>query len=189
MDSYQKATDDHLVRLTAQGDQEAFGVLYERYKVLVYSIAFNALGDRSSAENVALDAFTQLWQNAAGFNPGKASVKTWLMAIVRYRSIDTIRKQRKESIRFIPSWDADALDSLPDPSDMEDEVQARDIRRQVKEAVAGLPDDQKQPLAMAYFRGYSHSQIAKILGLPIGTVKTRIRAAMRQLRETLSELE
>jgi len=189
VDSYKRATDDHLLMLTARGDQEAFGVLYERHKAMVYGMAFNALGERTAAENVALDAFTQLWQSAACFNPGKASVRTWLMAIVRYRSIDAIRRLRRESVHHVPSWAAGDIESLPAQVDVEDEVQTHDLSLHVQRAVAELPEDQKQPLALAFFSGYSHSQIAGKLGLPIGTVKTRIRAAMKQLRITLSKME
>lgn len=170
--------------LIAQGDEQAFGELYDRYKGLVYSLALNMTGDKSTAEEILLDVFAQVWKHAVAFEPQRASVKTWVTSIARHRAIDALRRGRVRQDRQPPPWAEDPASALPDPADMEDQFEKHDLLRRVRAAIALLPIEQKEALALAYFKGYSHKRIAATLNRPLGTIKTHIRKAMQQLRDT-----
>jgi RNA polymerase sigma-70 factor (ECF subfamily) len=187
MTSQGKIPDEALLRLIARGDETALGDLYDRYNALIYSLAMNVLGDASTAEEVALDTFTQAWSKAATYQPRRASVKTWLTTIARNRAIDAARYKRIRLDQHTPRWTEADLDSIPNPVGPEEEFNQRSVQKLVQRAISELPDDQKEVLALAYYRGYPHSQIAKIVNKPLGTVKTHIRNAMQQLRKTLNE--
>jgi RNA polymerase sigma-70 factor (ECF subfamily) len=173
-----------LMTLIAQGDEQAFGELYDRYKGLVYSLALNMTGDKSTAEEILLDVFTQVWKHAVAFEPRRAAVKTWVTSIARHRAIDALRRGRVRQDRQLPSWAEDHAAALYNPADTEARFERHDLLGRVRAAIALLPVEQKEALALAYFKGYSHKRIAATLNRPLGTVKTHIRKAMQQLRDT-----
>jgi RNA polymerase sigma-70 factor (ECF subfamily) len=175
-----------LMALVARGDEQAFEELYDRYKGLVYGLVLNIVGDKSTAEDVMLDVFTQIWKHAILFQSQMASVKTWVASIARHRAIDELRRRRIRTDREIPQWAEDQPSSLADPAELETQFEIHDLQTRVRAAIASLPDDQREALALAYFKGYSHGRIAATLDRPLGTVKTHIRKAMQQLRETFS---
>jgi len=169
--------------LVGRGDERAFEDLYDRFKGLVYGLVLNIVGDKSTAEDVMLDVFAQIWKHAILFQPQMASVKTWVASIARHRAIDELRRRRIRSDREIPQWAEAQTSDLADPDELETQYEIRDLQARVRAAIGALPDDQKEALALAYFKGYSHSRIAETLNRPLGSVKTHIRKAMQQLRE------
>ena len=184
---FEKLDDATLVQWIAKAETGALEELYDRYNRLVFSVALAILSDSSIAEEVTLDVFVRVWKGASTYHQERAKVSTWLAAITRYHAIDVLRGQRTKLdqkslyLNDLP-WQKES--DLPNPQeDMENDMQWARIRRAVDE----LPADQREALLLAYFKGYSHRQIAELLDQPLGTIKTRIRLAMQKLRELLSE--
>lgn len=184
---YTAFDDEILLRHIARAEADALSALYDRYNRLVFSLAYNTVGDSATAEEIALDVFTQVWQKAATYRADRAKVSTWLTSITRYRAIDELRRRGARADQRSVSW-AD-LSPSAEPTVSGPEVVAEFSMQQarVREAVAQLPDEQKAALGLAYFNGLSHSEIAATLDQPLGTVKTRIRLAMRKLRQLLDD--
>lgn len=177
--------DATLVRLIAEGETAAISELYDRYNRLVFHIALAVVGDEATAAEITLDVFTRVWQRAGSYRPEQAKVTTWLTAITRHHAIDVLRRQRARPEGHRVSWDG-----LPGQTAGEDVEEAAELawqRRRVRAAVAQLTVEQQEVLGLAYFKGYSHQQIANVLKQPLGTVKTRIRSAMQKLRQLLVE--
>ncbi len=180
-------TDLVLLQLIGKGREEALEVFYDRYKGLIYSLTLKMVGNSETAEEITLDTFERVWNSASSYSPERASGKTWLVSMARNRSIDFLRRRGSRPDQNPDCWTSEGLDSLADRIDMEADITDRDLRRKVVAAMRELSPEQKAPLSLAYFGGYSQSEIAERLGLPLGTVKTRIRTAVLQLRERFSE--
>jgi RNA polymerase sigma-70 factor, ECF subfamily len=184
---YARFDDTALLRLMARANSEALSELYDRYARLVYGLALQSSGEAAAAEEITQDTFLRAWENAASYQPEKGKVSTWLVSIARYRAIDLLRKKqaRREnkhlSLEEMPTF------ALPDDENVEDEVDLRSRQRLVRLALAQLPEDQREALGLAYFRGMTHAQIAAALKQPLGTVKTRIRLGMQKLRQSLEQ--
>ena len=177
--------DASLLRLIAQAQIDAFGELYDRYNRLVFSVAYTMLGDQSTAEEVTLDVFVHVWQRAKTYRPERAKVSTWLVAMTRNQAIDVLRWQKSRPDMASLGWDEVTLKQKIDLHSTQEQVELSIQREKVREALARLPDNERQALAMAYFQDYSHTQIAEALKQPLGTIKTRIRTAMQKLRQML----
>lgn len=177
--------DQTLMTRMAAGDERALEMLYERYKRLVFGLVVHILRDPEAAEEVTLDVFLRAWTRASGFRSERASVKTWLVSIARHAAIDRLRRRSSRPDEKAPEWADDALASLSADSDVEGDVAQRELRQKVQAAIHHLPAEAQQALALAYFQGLSHSEIAQTLNQPLGTVKSRIRSAMLKLRDTL----
>jgi len=176
-------TDVDLLANIARRDEASLAALYDRYHLLAFSVALRVLNDRGRAEDVVQDAFLAVWRKAASYTAGRGSVKTWLASIVRNRAIDVVRARRESD-----SDDDAALLALADPRPAVAEQVAASLDRElIHSAVRELPLPQRRAIAMAYFEGRSHSEISDVTGLPLGTVKSRIRLAMHRLRGPLSE--
>ena len=174
-------TDADLLAGIARLDEASLAALYDRYHVLAFSLALRVVNDRGRAEDVVQDAFLSVWRKAASYAEGRGSVKTWLTSIVRNRAIDLVRARRESD-----ADDEAVLLALRDPGPgVAEQVTTLLDRRSVRDAVAQLPVEQRQAIAMAYFEGRSHSEIAELTGLPLGTVKSRIRLAMHRLQALL----
>lgn len=182
-----KPDDASLISLIAKAQTDALNRLYDRYNRLVFSVALTIVGDRSVAEEVTLDVFVQVWQRAGTYRPEQAKVRTWLVAITRHHAIDVLRMQKSRPEANTVNWDEVALSNGPSVHGLEEGVQISMQREDVRAALAQLPADQREALALAYFRGYSQSQIAETLKQPLGTIKTRMRLAMQKLRKLLAE--
>ena len=175
------STDAELLAAIAVRDETALATLYDRYHVLAFSLALRVVNDRGRAEDVVQDAFLSIWRKAASYAVGRGSVKTWLASIVRNRAIDIVRARRESD-----ADDEAVLLALRDPGPgVLEEVTASLDRSTIRDAVVQLPDEQRQAIVMAYFEGRSHSEIAELTGLPLGTVKSRIRLGMHRLRALL----
>lgn len=187
---YTKLNDQTLIRLIARSQENAFSELYDRYSRLVYSMALNILGEPAGAEEITQDVFIRIWENADSYKAEKAKVVTWITSMTRYRSIDAIRRKKVRPEGHTVSWDIRDMEPARDQSDQTDvELQVEIIQKKqrVRKALALLPEEQRQTLSYAYFMGYTQQEIANIMGEPLGTVKTRIRLAMKKLRQMLEQ--
>ncbi|HUE00182.1 MAG TPA: sigma-70 family RNA polymerase sigma factor [Bryobacteraceae bacterium] len=164
-------------------DPGALGRLYDESGSLVYSLALRVLGNEADAEEVTLDVYTQVWRRAAGYDPERGSVTAWLLTIARSRSIDKVRSRAGRTSLEQPLEKAgEARTNAAGP---EEHTAMGQQRRRVLAALNTLKPEQRRALELAYFSGLSHSELADRLGLPLGTVKTRIRLGMMKLRELL----
>jgi RNA polymerase sigma-70 factor (ECF subfamily) len=169
--------DETLIDLVAQKQVEALSELYDRYSRLVFSLALYMVGDQTAAEEITQDAFTRLWMQADTYCASQARVKTWLVTIARNRAIDELRRRkvRPTPVLLEEAWNISG-------NNLEDTVDGRAQSRQVRAALSELPPEQRQVMVMAYFGGYSQTEISQELEMPLGTVKTRMRLAMQKLR-------
>lgn len=186
---YSKLDDEVLIRLIEADNANSLGELYDRYHRLIFSLALNIVGDSGSAEEITLDVFTLIWRKASTYNPEKAKVSTWMTTITRNRSIDVLRRWGSRPERLSLDLFQIPSSQLPLDDTLEEDAQAALLKERVREAISQLPEDQKEALQLAYFKGYTHRQIAEVLDQPLGTVKTRIRLAMGKLRKILIDEE
>lgn len=184
---YARYDDERLISLIAQLQVEALDQLYNRYSRLIFGLAFLIVGDRSTAEEITLDVFMRVWQKAASYRADQAKVSTWLTHIARHHAIDVLRRQAARPDQSALSWDEITFDGPSHTQDPQELAEHSLRRERVRIAIARLPVDQKQALMLAYFGGYTQTQIAEILNQPLGTVKTRIRLAMQKLRDLLHD--
>lgn len=184
---YSKLEDEALLRLIAHAETEALGALYDRYKRLVFSLAANSVGDPATAEEVTQDVFLRVWQRADQYRAERGKVSTWLTGITRHRAIDQLRRRGSRPEQHSTAWAEVPPGQEPVANGPEQATALAMQRARVRAAMAELPEEQKQVLALAYFQGLSQSHIAEVLALPLGTVKTRVRLAMQKLRERLQD--
>jgi RNA polymerase sigma factor (sigma-70 family) len=180
-----RPTDEDLLAGLAVGRLEALDTLYDRYRTMAYGIARRITADDVLAEDVVQDAFLGAWRSAQRYRPGRGSVKTWLLSIVHHRAIDAVRRRRPSST--LPAEDEGALTPAPlTLPDVWGEVAGRLDREAVAVAVAALPDAQREAVELAYFGGLTQVEIAERTGVPLGTVKSRVRLALMALRRELA---
>lgn len=184
---YQSFDDNAILRLIALNQQDALGVLYDRYGKLVFSVARNITGNQSLSEEITQEVFLRVWRRANTYRFGKSKVSTWLGSIARHLAIDELRRRSVRPDLDGAVWEeSGALQG--DGSEDLDVITERDIEAQrVREAIERLPEKQKRALALAFIKGLTHREIADLLGEPLGTVKTRIRLAMQRLRKDLKD--
>jgi len=180
--------DLQLVYRVAAGDERALADLYDRHGSLVYSLAHAILADAADAEEVTADVFLKVWGSAGTFDPARARVAAWLTVLARSRALDRLRARRRRA-RTLEAAAAAAPDGLglplSAPVSPELGAEGRDVADRLAGVVANLPEPQRRCIELAYFQGLTHSEIATALDEPLGTVKTRIRAAMDKLRSAL----
>lgn len=182
-----KPDDAALITLIAQAQTDALEQLYDRYNRLIFSVAIAIVGDHAVAEEVTLDVFVQVWRRADTYRPEQATVRTWLVAITRHHAIDLLRMQKSRAEASTVDWDEISASEGPAPHTLEEGVQLSMQREHVRNKMAELPAEQREALVLAYFKGYTHSQIAQALRQPLGTIKTRIRLGMQKLKKLLEE--
>ena len=171
--------DVELVRRVSGRDQDALRALYDRYGAMVHGMAYRILGDRQLAEDCAQEVFVSLWRGAGRFDPARARLTTWLFTITRNTAIDMVRRRSSRRAEPLPD-DWQAADESPGTAEL---VAAAESSERVASALGELPQPQLEALSLAYFEGLSHAEIAERLGLPLGTVKGRIRLALDRLRD------
>lgn len=172
------------MRRVAAGDRDAFALVYDAHAAPAFGLALRLLGDQAVAEDVVQEAFLSAWRQAARFDPGRGSLRAWLLTIVHHRAVD---QQRRQSRTVPVSGDDAGLIQQPAASETFQEAMSSVTAASVRQALAGLPREQQQCLELAYFGGLPHGEIATRLGLPLGTVKGRIRLAMVKLRGVLAD--
>lgn len=169
----------------AGGDHRALGELYDRHARLLYSLALRIVRERADAEDVLQEAFSQAWRQASRFEAGRGSVAGWLVTVMRSRALDRLRQRRVQ-----PAGVADferVAHNVPDPAlGLDLQLVTAEQAERVRHALAALPDEQRVPLELAYYEGLSQSEIAATLGVPLGTIKTRMRQTLRRLRDALA---
>jgi RNA polymerase sigma-70 factor (ECF subfamily) len=173
-----------LVSQIAHGDDRALAQLYDTTSRLVYGLCLRIVRDPSAAEDITLEAYMQLWRTAESYDPVRGTVLAWLLTVVRSRAIDWLRARKARRADLEETLDGvfDIQDTRPSPESASiDAGRSRIIR----DAMTELPKEQRSAIELTYFSGLSHSEIAGQTGLPIGTVKTRIRLGMMRLRELL----
>lgn len=177
--------DGQLVELVAQQDAGALEALYDRYGRAAYSLARRILTEETLAQDVVQEVFLSLWRDARRFDAGRGTVATYLLSMTHHRAVDVVR--REENLRRWRTSD-EGLELAPDPkARVEDEVEASERRTEVRAALKDLPEPQRQALLLAYFGGYTQREVAALVGVPLGTVKTRMAAGMRKMKEALSD--
>lgn len=173
--------DVALLARVAAGDQAALGDLYDRYGRQVYALALRMLADGAAAEDVTQDVFVKLWRNAARFDPERGRAGSWILHMAYTTTVDLVRARRKA----MPGRFETPADE-PDPTaDTADHAETAVMGAQVKTALMRLPPEQRQALELAYFGALSHQEIAGRLGIPLGTVKGRVRLGLEALRQFL----
>jgi RNA polymerase sigma-70 factor (ECF subfamily) len=183
--SYSSLPDEELVARLMRGDIRAFETLYDRYSSLVYSLARKVLGDSHQAEDVTQDVFLRLGHRAEMYLPRKGPFLGWLLTVTRNRATDELRSQMRRLKRQAPTGET----NVGGGDDLLQEAHWAQERERVKAALAALPPEQRQAIELAYFGGFTQQEIAQLTGLPLGTIKTRIRLGMRKLRALLLSQE
>ena len=168
-----------LIQGVVRGDQKAFLTLYDRHAARVHALALRMLREPMMAEEVTQDTFIKLWSRARMYLPGRGSFSVWLLTIARRTALDRLRLEKRRPLLSDSNDPDDMWPSLPDTSQDADEARWKSLHF----AVRALPHDQQQVIELAYYQGLSQSEIAEELGWPLGTVKTRLRAAMHALRQ------
>lgn len=177
--------DEELMTLVYDGDPRAFEVIFDRHAGAALALAKRMCGRRGLAEEIVQEAFVSLWRSAARYDPSRGSVRSWVLRVVHNRAIDAFRRELPSTSHDVPDdW---ISETLPARERTEDQVERRSDARLVRTALDDLPKDQRQVIELAYFGGLSHAQIAKVLGLPAGTVKGRMRLGLSKLRIALGE--
>jgi RNA polymerase sigma-70 factor, ECF subfamily len=185
-DKAERLADEELMPLVGRKDPEAFEVLYDRHGGVAFSLAYRIVGDRAAAEEVVQEAFISVWRSGARFDAARGSVRSWLLSVVRNRAIDFLRSRAGKAPKLDFNDDA-ALEQRPAPERTEEEALRRETAGEVRGALGKLPGEQSKVIELAYFGGFSHSEIASILGLPMGTVKGRMRLGLEKIRGELAE--
>jgi RNA polymerase sigma-70 factor, ECF subfamily len=179
--------DEELMQLIAGGDPRAFEVVYERHATAAFSLAYRICGVRAAAEEVAQEAFLAIWRSGARYDRARGSVRTWLLGVVHNRAIDMLRRTTVHERRR--AADERAAETLEAPERTELEAARREEARSVRGLIDELPDEQRRVVELAYFGGFTHEQIAQMLGAPLGTVKGRMRLALEKLRAGIDPTE
>ncbi|OGO38281.1 MAG: hypothetical protein A2Z03_08600 [Chloroflexi bacterium RBG_16_56_8] len=182
MIQYSALKDEEIITHLCAGEGWAMEVLYDRYDRLVFSLALKILRDRSAAEEVVQEVFVKVWRRAADYRAERAKFSSWLARIAHNHAIDRLRQRNGRPFMSNEDQVAQVVDAGPTPLEMAE--QQLDHRR-IVEALDQIPHEQRHAIELAYFEGFSHQQIANKLGKPLGTIKTRIRRGMQNLRVLL----
>jgi RNA polymerase sigma-70 factor (ECF subfamily) len=177
--------DEELMHLVRAGDAQAFEIVFDRHSGAAFSLAYRMCGRQAMAEDIVQEAFVSLWRSGARYDATRGSVRTWVLSVVRNRTIDAFRRESAKGSRDVSEEGIAERMAAPELTDTE--VERRDEARQVRKALVELPPDQRQVIELAYFGGFTHSQIADMLELPSGTVKGRMRLGLTKMRLALGD--
>jgi RNA polymerase sigma-70 factor (ECF subfamily) len=177
--------DEDLMQLVRRADPDAFAILYERHAGAAYGLAYRMTGTRGAAEDVTQEAFLSVWRSGARYDRRRGSVRSWVLGIVHHRAIDALRRGKVQDRPRVE--DEQAAERLEAPERTDVEAARREEAAAVRRALEALPPDQVQVIELAYFGGFTHTEIAAMLGAPVGTIKGRMRLGLRKLRDGLAE--
>ncbi len=177
--------DENLMQLVHDGDARAFEVIFERHADASFSLAYRMCGRRSLAEDIVQEAFMSVLRSGARYDCTRGSVRSWLLGVVHNRSVDVFRREQGRTSRDVS--DEGITEWMAAAERTEVEVERRDEAQQVRSVLGALPADQRQVIELAYFAGFTHTQIAEMLKLPTGTVKGRMRLGLTKMRIALAE--
>jgi RNA polymerase sigma-70 factor (ECF subfamily) len=181
----EQAVDLELHRRLSAGDGEAFEALYRRYSASAYGLALRVLGQDAIAQEVVHDAFLAMWRAPEAFDPARGSFRAFFLSLVHHRAVDAVRREERLRRRADRASNLEPLEDEDVADGVVETAYLRSRRGEIREALAALPPDQQRVIELAYFDGYTQARIAEMLGIPLGTVKTRTLAAMRKLRRAL----
>ncbi len=179
--------DEDLMQLMRRGDPRAFEAVYERHSGAAFSLAYRMVGRGNVAEDVVQEAFLSIWRSGARYERARGSVRTWVLGIVHHRAIDQLRRSSVHSKRR--ASDEGIEDRIESGERTDVEVARRDEAQAIRTAMESLPPEQSHVIELAYFGGFTHTEIADILETPVGTVKGRMRLGLEKLRNSLRLLE
>jgi RNA polymerase sigma factor (sigma-70 family) len=177
--------DADLVGRIRAGDRDAVDDLYERFRRPAFALARRILGDDGLAEDVLQDVFLSVWRDPAAYDRTRGSFASWLLAVVHHKSVDAVRREESQRRRQTRAEEEMELDAPTATRDVEDDAWSRVVADQVRAALGDLSPAQREALTLAYYGGYTQREVAALTGAPLGTVKTRMLAGMRRLREEL----
>jgi len=174
-------SDEALVLLAARSEQSALAELYDRYGRPAYGLALRVLRDEKLAEDAVQEGFLAVWRTAARFVPERGKASTWILTLVHRRAVDAVRREQRRR--------ADTLERAPEPGggNVDEDAWLRLQRERVQDALRQLPDAQREALELAYYGGFSQSELAERLGQPLGTIKSRMFAGLARMRELLGD--
>jgi RNA polymerase sigma-70 factor (ECF subfamily) len=182
----ERLADEELMPLIGEKDPDAFEVFYDRHGGVAYSLAYRIAGERGAAEDVVQEAFISIWRSGARYDAARGSVRTWMLGIVRNRAIDFLRSKAGRAPKL--DFDDDSiLEHRPAEELTDSEALRHETAQEVRGALDELPGEQSKVIQLAYFGGFSHSEIAGMLGVPLGTVKGRMRLGLEKIRGELAE--
>jgi RNA polymerase sigma-70 factor, ECF subfamily len=181
----QDELDQALIRRVVEGDTAAIGELYDQYAPVMLGLSARIVGDRETAEEIVQESFVRIWRSAASYDSTRGRLGSWMMSIVHNLSLNELRRRRVRPVTQAPRPDApepDPADSAPGPEEI---TLASDSRTRIRAALNDLPQLQREVIELAYYGGFTQTEIAAKLGEPLGTVKTRVRLGMRKLADLL----
>jgi RNA polymerase sigma factor (sigma-70 family) len=174
-------SDEALLALVSRSDEEALAQLYDRYARVAYGLSLRVLRDPALAEDAVQEAFLAVWRSAGSFLAERAKPSTWILTLVHRRAVDLVRREERRRSSPLDPTSAEGVEST------DDEATLRSRRRIVQEALRQLPDEQREALELAYYGGFTQSELAERLGLPLGTIKSRMFTGLRRLRDLLAD--
>jgi RNA polymerase sigma factor (sigma-70 family) len=177
-------SDEALVALVARSDDGALAALYDRFGRVAYGLALRIVRDRALAEDVVQEAFLSVWRNAHRFVPERAKASSWILTFVHRRAVDLVRREERRRTEPLPEAPLEAESPAT-----EEEAWLRLRRERVQKALRSLPDQQREAIELAYFGGFTQSELAERLGEPLGTIKSRMFTGLARLRELLADNE
>jgi RNA polymerase sigma-70 factor (ECF subfamily) len=177
--------DEEVMQLVQRGDPRAFELLYDRHGGAAYSLAYRIVGRQATAEDVVQEALLSIWRSRLRYDQTRGSVRTWILGIVHNRAIDGLRRS---SVHDRRREQLDVVEERFEARERTDvEVARREEARSVRGALGALPAEQRKTIELAYFGGFTHSEIAKMTGEPVGTIKGRMRLGLEKMRRQLAE--
>ena len=171
--------------LVQRGDARAFEAIYDRHGSAAFSLAYRIAGNRSAAEDIVQEAFLSVWRSSVRYKPERGNLRSWLLSVVHNRAIDSIRRSVVNTRNTVDAEGIEERKAAPELTDVE--AFRREEAQTVRSAMEQLPSDQLRVVELAYFGGFTHSQIAEMLSMPLGTVKGRMRLALDKMRDGLGE--
>ena len=180
--SFAHLSDEAVVALVARSDQAALAELYDRFGRVAYGVALRILRDERLAEDAVQEGFLAAWRDADRFMPERARASTWLLTFVHRRAVDLVRRENRRRVDALP-----VEMEIPSPGSAADDAWLRYERERVQTALKQLPDQQREALELAYYGGFSQSELAERLGEPVGTIKSRMFTGLARLRELLAD--
>lgn len=181
-----RLADEELMALVDRKDPIAFEVLYDRHGGPAFSLAYRIVGDRSLAEDTSQEAFLSIWRSKARFDRARGSVRSWVLSVVRNRAIDALRRGGANAPKLDQDDEA-ALGVREAAERTENEALRRETSSELRGALDALPEEQSKVIELAYFGGFSHREIAEMVGQPLGTVKGRMRLGLEKIRAEIAE--
>jgi len=187
-ENHDEISDEMLIRAIASGAVWAMQPLYERYSRILYSLVYRMVSDHQIAEDLIQDAFLSVWKRATSYSPQSGAVRSWLISIAHHRTIDYLRGVRRRSVLQEATWEDVERDERTAQPDAEEGALKSIQSEQVRSALMKLPPEQRMVIELAYFQGWTHSEIAAGSQIPLGTVKARMRLGIMHLKRVLAQM-